>query len=135
MASEEILRIVRSDIEQGLGPMFGPREVQGEAVIVNPDLDDEEESIGSERLTAVPWIYRCLHDGDFEGLFPTGVDLDIHGVTFVDNRKEELVLFRYVDWMGVATQLGLEVSWRVPVDEVQYRKVLDELDHDRNGEG
>jgi len=63
------------------------------------------------------------------------MELEIHGVTFVDNRKDEVALYRYVDWMGVATQLGLEVSWRVPVDEVQYRAVLDTLDHDPADEG
>ena len=135
MANEEALRIVRYDIQHGLGHMFGPRGLQEESVIVNPDLDDAEESIGSTVLSAVPWIYRCVHDGDCEGLFQTGMELEIHGVTFVDNRKDEVALYRYVDWMGVATQLGLEVSWRVPVDEVQYRAVLDTLDHDPADEG
>jgi hypothetical protein len=69
----------------------------------------------------VPWIYYRRHDGDFQGMVRTERNVDIHGVTFVDNRGDETVLHRLVDWTGVLTQVVVEVSWRVPVNEEQYR--------------
>jgi len=137
MPNGEILHVVQEDVMNGLRTMFSPDGKPEEAVIVNPNLDDGV-LIGNEKLAAVPWIYSCIHDGQFLGMFRTDRRLKIHGVTFVDNRRGETLMHRYVDWMGVANQLGLEVSTRVPVDQAQYRKVLsecDELDKDDRGGG
>jgi hypothetical protein len=128
MPNGEVVQLVQEDVLNGLRGMFGPDGKPEEAVKVNPNLDDDGALIGDERLAAVPWIYSCIHDGDFLGMFRSDLPLQIHGVTFVDNRKGETLMHRYVDWMGVANQLGLEVSTRVPVDESQYRKVLSERD-------
>jgi hypothetical protein len=134
MPNKEIFRIVADDVTQGLQGMFGSRAEFDEPVIVNSDLDDGDQPIQS--LAAVPWIYRCVHDGNFQGLFQTGTELEIHGVTFVDNRGGQQQLYRYIDWLGVVNQLGLEVSWRVPVDEPQYRSIRDQInaEHDESDE-
>jgi hypothetical protein len=116
--NQEIFSIVADDVVSGLGPMFGSR-LSGSSVAVHPDFA-EEELIGNDDLAVVPWIYYCRHDGDFQGMVRTERDVDIHGVTFVDNRGDETVLHRLVDWTGVLTQVGVEVSWRVPVNEEQY---------------
>jgi hypothetical protein len=132
MPNAEIAQIVKEDVVYGLQGVFGRRvEFDEEPVIVNPALDDGDAEQPIQSLTAVPWIYRCLHDGDFQGLFRTGKELEIHGVTFVDGRGGSQMLHRYVDWMGVVNQLGLDVSWRVPVDEDQYRRVRDQLNAER----
>ena len=66
------------------------------------------------------------------GIRPTNNPLEIHGVTFVvDRGGEPPQLYRYVDWMGVATQIGLEVSLRVPLDEEQYRNLNTVLNEER----
>lgn len=133
MPNDEIFELVAKDITDGLGTMFAGIE-EDTPVIPHPAFD-EARVVGNEEVAAVPWVYRCVHTGNFNGLFKTGRRLDIHGVTLVDNRPRfadpprPTVCYRYVDWMGVATQLGLEVSWRVPVDEDQYSAVLAEL-HD-----
>ncbi len=49
-------------------------------------------------------------------------------MTIVDNRKGETMLRRYVDWIGVIAQLGLDNSWRVPVTEAEYRAGRDRAD-------
>jgi hypothetical protein len=123
LTDSESFSTVKRDVENGLGDSFGPRPVDGhEAVIVHPDFEAEDEVIGNRNITAVPWIYYCTHNGDFQGLVRTGRPLEIHGITLVDTRTVgDTQLYRLVDWMGVATQLGLEVSTRVPVDEVTYR--------------
>jgi hypothetical protein len=121
MANEELLEIIAQDVMGGLQDMFGPDPAQTRSVVVHPEFADEELP-RNDRIAPLPWIYYCVHDGDFEGLAPTQRKLQIHGVTFVDNRNKErgTQYHRLVDWMGVVTQLGLQVSWRTPVDLQQY---------------
>jgi hypothetical protein len=123
--NEEIFSTVANDVVNGLGRMFGGR-LDGTSVAVHPAFANEE-LIGNEQIAVVPWIYYGRHDGDFQGMVRTERDVDVHGITFVDRRGDDLVLHRLVDWMGVITQLGVEVSWRVPVDEEQYRANRDRL--------
>ena len=114
MPNQEIVRIVLDDVTHGLGGSFGPRggDSSDEPVIIHPDLDDGDQTLLN--ITAVPWIYRCVHDGDFQGMFITGKELEIHGVTLVDGRGDTQVLYRYVDWLGVVNQLGLDVELARP---------------------
>src|SRR5438105_1929464 len=101
MANGEVFDLVAGDVENGLGTMFGPDPPEGERpVIVHPEFEGEHP-IGNDEIAAVPWIYRCKHDGDFLRLFPTARHLEIHGTTFVDNRRGETLMWRYVDWLGV----------------------------------
>jgi hypothetical protein len=117
---EDAKKAVREDIEAGIGSIFGP-------------YDDSKVTfpVELERLLAhhvgdaiaVPWMYEAEHNGDFQGLLPTFRVIQVHGVTIVNFSKstEKPTLHRYVDWLGVVNQLGLVVSWRVPVDEPEYR--------------
>jgi len=115
--------VVRDDVIAGLGGGFSPRwedDPDRDSFVVSKHFK-EEEVIGNDTVVAVPWTYYAVHTGDFECLFRTGRPLTIEGMTFVDTRADEVMLHRYVDWMGVVTQLGLEVSWRIPVTEEEYR--------------
>lgn len=112
---------VLRDVIDGLKG-FSPRDDnEAESFRVSQHFIEEEDVIGNERIVAVPWTYDCLHTGDFEGLFRTGRELHIHGTTLVDYRTGTTNLHRYVDWAGVIAQLGLEVSWRIPVTEEEYK--------------
>jgi hypothetical protein len=111
--------IVQDDLRQGLGHIFETET--DDAVRVTDDLR-EEETIGNGTIFAVPWVYEGRHVGDFQGLYPTGRMLRIEGVTLVDQRGGETLLRRYVDWASVIGQLGLHVSWRIPVTEEEYRR-------------
>jgi hypothetical protein len=113
---------VKKDVVAGFGPGFSPRQ---------SDDDDDEPfrvnerfkgvaTISNEQVVAVPWTYLAKHTGDFHCLFATGRDVQIEGMTLVDSREGSPVLHRYVDWMGLAAQLGLEVSWRIAVTEEEY---------------
>jgi len=128
MPNDEIFNLVALDITDGLGSMFSARDDQP---VVSPSKFDDPRVIGDGAVAAVPWVYRCQHTGDFEGLLPTNRPIDIHGVTLVDNRDGATVCYRYVDWLGVVNQLGLEVSWRVPVNEEQYRNAVATLHLDQ----
>jgi hypothetical protein len=118
--ADESFRLVRDDVLDGLGPLFPPVGEGPESFSVREDLA-EEDVITNGRITAVPWVFRCEDRGKFQGLFPTGRELEISGVTLVDRGSEEPRFYRYVDWAGVLDQLGLTVSWRVPVTEDEYR--------------
>jgi len=123
MDSDESFTIVQKDIIAGLGAAFEAVNERDDSDAVRvADRFRDEEVITNEAVTAVPWVYRCRHTGDFNGLFPTGRLLEVKGVSFVDRRGGELLLHRYVDWEGVIAQLGLSVSWRVPVTEEEYRR-------------
>jgi hypothetical protein len=113
--------VVMDDVITGLGGGFSPRwdPADRDSFVVSKHFK-EEDVIGSESVVAVPWTYYAAHTGDFECLFRTGREVTIEGMTFVDTRRDETVLHRYVDWIGVVTQLGLEVSWRIPVTEDEY---------------
>ena len=140
LPNDDVVAQVRDDVLTGLGAMFVPNPDADPQFVVHPEFEDEG-LIGNERVAVVPWIYYGLNnrsradrgpDPDppyvFEDLFRSDDAVEIHGVTFVDNREGEPMMHRYVDWLGVATQLGLEVSWRVPVDEDHYRsgRVIDD---------
>jgi hypothetical protein len=109
---------VERDVVKGLGDTFAP--IGDPAISVQHDY---RERMGDSEVVPVGWIYRCRHSGDFQGLFPTNRELEIHGMTVVDyTRDRERPMFhRYVDWLGVITQLGLSVSWRIPVTEDEHR--------------
>ncbi len=108
---------VQDDLRIGLGDIFAAET--DDAFRVVDDLRDEE-AITNGAIFAVPWIYEGRHVGDFQGLYPTGRMLRIEGVTLVDQRTG--LLRRYIDWAGVISQLGLDVSWRIPVTEEEYRR-------------
>jgi hypothetical protein len=122
--SDESFSVVDDDITNGLGDIFEP--ISSRAVSVAQAFRDTE-TITNTEITAVPWTYQCRHVGDFNGIFPTGRNLEIQGVTFVDNRGGRTLLHRYVDWAGVFTQLGMAVSARVSVTEEEYAFGRDRL--------
>jgi len=120
---EQALESVRKDIGKGIAEVFEPNGAS--PVSVPEELARVLE--GTEAaVVAVPWVYRCVHTGDFQNLVPTYREIEMHGVTFVNYSQDENnpVFHRYVDWLGVVNQLGLEVSWRVPIEEEQYRDRL-----------
>lgn len=120
--SDDSFTTVMNDVVAGLADSFTPRHA---------DDDDEEPFrvnkyfkdvpvISNEQVVAVPWTFLCKHTGDFQCLFPTGRDVTIEGITLVDSRDGDTTLHRYVDWLGLTVQLGLEVSWRIAVTEDEY---------------
>jgi hypothetical protein len=116
---DESFELVRDDLTQGLAGVFEPLAALDETFDVREQLDGQEV-IANSQVTAVPWVYRCRQIGEFQGLFPTGRELRIDGVTIVDTSGGEALFYRYIDWAGVIAQLGLMVSPRVAVTEDEY---------------
>jgi SnoaL-like polyketide cyclase len=116
---DESFEFVRDDLTTGLAGVFEPLDDSDETFGVREQLESQEV-IANAAVAAVPWVYRCRHVGEFQGLFPTGRELRIDGVTIVDRSGGEPLFYRYIDWAGVIAQLGLTVSPRIPVTEAEY---------------
>jgi hypothetical protein len=119
---DESFDLVRKDVQSSFGAVFGARDdIDEDEVFTVVEPFRGEEAVRTANVASVPWTFRCRHTGDFNGIFPTGRNLDIQGVTLVDFRGGEPLLSRYIDWAGVIAQLGLTVSARVPVTEEEYQ--------------
>ena len=115
MDTARAVGLVRDDVALGVGRWL-------------PALPGEELEIGvagtvdgpsGTPFTTVQWVHRGRNEGPrdpFIGLAPTGAEVEVHGVTLVEDRGGDEPLFhRYVDWVGVFDQLGLAVSGRLHV--------------------
>jgi steroid delta-isomerase-like uncharacterized protein len=68
-----------------------------------------EEQIAEEDKVASHVIMRSIHDrGDFQGLPPTGKQIESHAVTIERIQDGKIVERRVIsDWMSIMQQLGL----------------------------
>jgi hypothetical protein len=77
--------------------------------------------IGGSGWVGTVWSFGGRHDISdvFNGLPATGRDIVVRGFTLMGVVDEAGVprfrLRRFIDWIGVFSQLGLSVDWRVPV--------------------
>jgi hypothetical protein len=117
MDTDLAVDLVRKDVAAGVGQWL-------------PAVDGADLEIGvtgqgarpdGAPFVTVQWIHRGRNEGaddPFVGLAPTGAEVEVHGVTLVEDRGDDEPLFhRYVDWVGTFDQLGLAVSARLPVSE------------------
>jgi hypothetical protein len=79
----------------------------------------------NEDVVAIPWAYRCTHDGFFLGVAPTYLDIVLRGATFVDTRsgpddRDNWIYYRYVDYLGALQQIGVTTATRPVVTPEQY---------------
>jgi hypothetical protein len=144
-------RLVEDDVRQGISAIgFAPNEAAQESADADrgtsafgwgPPFDGSESARDEPRdVTVVPWTFVCNHVGGvdeaiedaglFHGMFPTGREVTIRGVTFVDRSSGEPQFYRYVDWADALTQLGCTVSQRVLLGEDAYVEGLHTL-HDQ----
>lgn len=116
MDTEQAIELVRQDVNAGVGSWL-------------PAASDLEVTlggnVGDSAFVTVRWVHRGRNeaagegpDDPFIGLARDGAEVEVHGVTLVEDRGEDEPLFhRFVDWVGVYDQLGLAVSGRLVVSE------------------
>ena len=94
------------DIRHGLAPAFD---------VAN--IDFPFNFIGTMDLAAVPWVASTVHVGEFEGIAPTGLTVEIRGVTIYDatNPSGAAQFSRVIDWSWVYAQLGI-VLYARPIE-------------------
>ena len=109
MSDPQAEELAQVDIETTLAQPLPP-DGEGFVVEFSSPLDEPGRSV-------VQWRYegRTPDDG-FLGLGVPDTALAVHGVSLLDLRGEEPQFQRYIDWMGVYTQLGLSLSWRQPIE-------------------
>jgi len=76
-----------------------------------PDVRYEQHRVisGDERATAVEVTIHGTHEGEFNGIPPTGQAVALPGVTIIDVAEEGITSWRdYFDKQSFAEQLGLE---------------------------
>ena len=73
-----------------------------------------EELIAEGDLVAERWTGRGTHQGEFQGIAPTGRQVDVPGVVFYRVQAGQIVEFRgSFDMLRMLQQLGA-TSWRAP---------------------
>lgn len=112
MDPDRAIALAREDIDGGVGRWLpASAELQVEL----------SGQVGDSAFTAVRWVHRGTNTGTddpFLGLAPTGDEVEVHGITLVEDRGDgEPVFHRFVDWVGVFDQLGMAVGGRLTVSE------------------
>lgn len=67
---------------------------------------------------AVDWEFEGVHSKDaFNGLAASGRPVVVRGLSIFGVDEERFTVRRHVDWAGLFAQLGLTLSWRVPMSD------------------
>ena len=79
--------------------------------------DPQTSGVVGPGAAGVEWMWQGVHDkdGTFNGLSPSGREIVVRGFTLIGIEEGRLVLRRYIDWAGLYEQLGLALSWRLPL--------------------
>ena len=101
--SDVALQFVAADVNDNLGAFFVPHSGQG--FRLDPSVSDGEPLIGGNSAE-VAWTYSGVHTHEFLGIAPTGVTVEISGMTVVRRTAGSFQVRRYVDWHHVLAQLG-----------------------------
>ncbi len=105
------LRSVEHDLVAGFEGVLEPCEFTRD--LHGAKLEHEQLFATSDELVVVPWVFRAVQVGEFLGVPPTFVELELRGTTFVHTGgKDETdwAYYRYVDYLGALHQLGVTVS-------------------------
>ena len=110
---DQVARSIEADIQNGFAGALEPigfvRDLDG------ADLDEGDLVATAEQLVVVPWIYRCAHVGEFLGIPPTYIELELRGTTFVrvgSGDESEWEFYRYIDYLGALHQIGVSTASR-----------------------
>jgi hypothetical protein len=102
---DRLRSVVEDDVRAVLEGPF-----PGELTIPEPFAD--ALPIGGGDVTAVPWRWTGVHEGEFLGLRRTGRPVDVTGVTLLRAEGDALVFHRIVDWADLYAQIGDAVGGR-----------------------
>jgi SnoaL-like polyketide cyclase len=108
----QALRSVEHDLVAGFEGVLEAREFTRD--LHGADLEHGRLFATSADLVVVPWVWRAVHVGEFLGVPPTYVELELRGTTFVhvsaSKDETDWAYYRYVDYLGALHQLGVTVS-------------------------
>src|SRR4051812_40374217 len=78
----------------------------------------------SDEVVAVPWVYPCVHIGEFLGVAPTFIRFELSGVTFVPTAgaSDNWKYHRYIDFLYALQQMGVTLT-RPTLTSEEYRGI------------
>jgi SnoaL-like polyketide cyclase len=121
---EQILNTIDADITACFKGQFRPREFAKD--LEDAGLQEERTFATSDVLVVVPWVMRGAHVGEFLGVPPTHLEVEMRGTTFVrvpeTNSADagRWMYFRYIDYLGVLQQLGVTTTNRPALTPEQF---------------
>jgi len=99
--SREIVEAVRTDALAGLGAHLRVLELE-----LDGPFADRGALVDGD-LGVVGWRVRGVDDREgFNGMWPTGKAVRVHGITVVDRSATPWRFRRHVDWNALNAQLG-----------------------------
>jgi hypothetical protein len=111
---DQVTSLVEDDTVACFQGVFPPTE----GFAIAEPFTPTEGDVSNGRLGALAWTWSGQDTVGFNGMGPTGQDIVVRGVTVVEVRGEDDLLYhRYIDWTGVAGQLGLGFIGRTSVPE------------------
>ena len=130
MDSDEVKRLVREDVLEGLGRRSDDDQPDGfdsEELGRNFTFLDESDE-RTERLpvavgdgaSVVAWRTEATHDGRFQGIPPTGHHVEITGCTYVLTSETPPEFVRFVDWASVLAQVGVTFNTKSLVHDPEH---------------
>lgn len=123
MDSDEVKRLVREDVLEGLARRRDDDQPDG--------FDRDELERGFRFLDrgrgglpvlvgdvagVAAWRTEATHDERFQGIPPTGHEVEITGCTYVLTGEDPMQFVRFVDWASVFAQLGVTFNTKPLVD-------------------
>jgi hypothetical protein len=118
----DVLESVAADIRGGFEGILSSGEFVRELNGVT-DLGENDVIATALQLVVVPWVYRCTHVGDFLGVPPTYIALELRGTTFVRVLSPDPKgwdYFRYIDYLSALHQLGVTTTSRPALTIKQF---------------
>lgn len=98
---DRVRAAVAEDVAAGLGPLLQ----QLDFAFVGPFT--ERGALVDAPYVVVEWRYTGVDNGDgFNGMWPTGKQVVVPGLTIVDTSPDQWLFHRHVDWNTVNSQLG-----------------------------
>jgi hypothetical protein len=118
------LELVQQDVSEGLTAWLEPRSDDHGFAVAGRDEDDLSHLLSSSLGdVAVPWTWTGVHratdddeDRDVMGYQPTGLTIEVRGVTIVSDRDGEVTFARFVDWVSALAEIGVPLLARPVVD-------------------
>jgi hypothetical protein len=117
----EALRSVEVDVADGFAGVFSARGFTRD--LNGASLDENAVVATTSELVVVPWVYSCTHVGEFLGVPPTYIELELRGTTFVHATgpdPEAWDYYRYIDFVGALQQLGVTTTSRPALTADEY---------------
>jgi len=118
---QHVSKAVRNDILNGL-PEFEPLPDRDNCWSSDPELTDRLPVTDPDGRTAVVWRYAARHTNWFQGIPPTGREVEIRGITVTTETGD---MVRCIDWLDLFAQLDYTLYHRQLNDAIDYGALND----------